>query len=113
MRSAASVRGLFDDGQGWNTGWRAVNFVPYGIFTPLTGSVSGTYIRLPTLFMQRADGGYDITTYLANLDLVERNIQDRLQGETRYLGAAGAIEIARGQYPLGTEFAQPAPCPGP
>ena len=23
------------------TGWRAVNFFPYGIFTPMSGSVSG------------------------------------------------------------------------
>ncbi len=27
------------------TGWRAVNFFPYTLFTPLTGSVSGIYLR--------------------------------------------------------------------
>jgi hypothetical protein len=107
VRSSQEARGFFNDGKGWNTGWRAVNFMPYGIFTPLSGSVSGIYIRLPATFMQRSDGQFDLTTYQNNLDLVERDIQNRLSGETHYLGAAENIAIVRGQYPLGTEFAHP------
>ena len=37
--------------------------MPYGIFTPMTGSVSGIYLRLPKPFMQREDGGFDLTVY--------------------------------------------------
>lgn len=107
VRSVQASRGFFNDGQGWNTGWRAVNFMPYGIFTPLAGSVSGIYIRLPDTFMKNQAGQFDLSTYKTNLDLVERNIQDRLQGETHFVGAAVAVALARGQYPLGTEFAHP------
>ncbi len=107
VRSAQEQRGFFNDGQGWNTGWRAVNFMPYGIFTPLAGSVSGIYIRLPDSFMKNQAGQFDLTTYKTNLDLVERNIQDRLQGQTHFVGAASAVALVRGQYPLGTEFAHP------
>jgi len=107
VRSAAEQRGFFNDGQGWNTGWRAVNFMPYGIFTPLAGSVSGIYIRLPATFMKNQAGQFDLPTYKTNLDLVERNIQDRLQGQTHFAGAAASVALVRGQYPLGTEFAHP------
>jgi hypothetical protein len=107
VRSREAARGFFHDGQGWITGWRAVNFMPYGIFTPMAGSVSGIYLRLPARFMQTADGRYDRATYEANLDLVARNIQDRLDGQARYLGRAAGVPIVRGQYPLGTEFAHP------
>jgi len=107
VRSATEQRGFFNDGQGWNTGWRAVNFMPYGIFTPLAGSVSGIYIRLPDTFMKNQAGQFDLPTYKANLDLVERNIQDRLQGETHFVGAAASVALVRGQYPMGTEFAHP------
>ncbi|WP_291423987.1 hypothetical protein [Deinococcus sp.] len=112
VRSAAQTRGVFRDdqfhnGHSWVTGWRAINFMPYGIFTPQTGSVSGVYIRLPQPFMKDAAGRFDLATYSRNLDLVQRNVQDRLSGETAYVGAASGIQIVRGQYPLGTEFAHP------
>lgn len=107
VRSKTAQRGIFKDAEGWQTGWRAVNFMPYGIFTPLSGSVSGIYIRLPQTFMQNAAGKFDTATYAANLDLLERNIQDRLTGQTHYLGGAQKVAIVRGQYPLGTEFAHP------
>ncbi|MEZ5602045.1 MAG: hypothetical protein R3F36_14425 [Candidatus Competibacteraceae bacterium] len=110
VRSDTASHGFFQDGAGrWITGWRAVNFMPYGIFTPMTGSVSGIYIRLPKSFMQREDGGFDLETHARNLDLVERAIQDRLgeeDGET-YQGAAQAVALERGLYPVGTEFAHP------
>ncbi|MBP9735923.1 MAG: hypothetical protein KBD82_09855 [Rhodoferax sp.] len=107
LRSTVEQRGYFNDGLGWNTGWRSVNFMPYGIFTPLAGSVSGIYIRLPDTFMKNSAGEFDLGAYKANLDRVERNIQDRLTGETRYSGAASSVQIVRGQYPIGTEFAHP------
>jgi hypothetical protein len=107
VRSASAGRGVFSDTRGRNTGWRAINFMPYGIFTPLSGSVSGIYIRLAEPFMKNAEGAFDLATYTANLELVERNIQDRLAGESSYLGAAAGVAIVRGQYPLGTEFAHP------
>ena len=110
VRSDTASHGFFQDGAGrWITGWRAVNFMPYGIFTPMTGSVSGIYIRLPKSFMQREDGGFDLETYARNLDLVERAIQDRLRGEDgeTYQGAAQAVALERGLYPVGTEFAHP------
>jgi hypothetical protein len=107
VRSASAGRGVFSDPRGRNTGWRAINFMPYGIFTPLSGSVSGIYIRLAEPFMKNAEGAFDLATYTGNLELVERNIQDRLAGESSYLGAAAGVAIVRGQYPLGTEFAHP------
>lgn len=107
VRSQVQARGVFRDARGWLTGWRAVNFMPYGIFTPQTGSVSGVYVRLPQLFMRSASGAFDLGTYARNLDLVQRNVQGRLKGEKAYVGAAARVPIVRGQYPLGTEFAHP------
>jgi hypothetical protein len=109
VRSSNPNHGDFFDGQGWNTGWRAVNFMPYGIFSPMTGSVSGIYVRLPRAFMQTVDGRYDLSTYEQNLDLLVRAIQDRLQSDdpATYLGAAGGVEVQVGLYPLGSEFAHP------
>ncbi|MBD3815822.1 MAG: hypothetical protein IE913_05110 [Halothiobacillus sp.] len=108
VRTNNPAGSLFQDEQGFMTGWRAVNFMPYGIFTPLAGSVSGIYIRLPKVFMQTANGAFSTATYVENLDRVAANIQNRLTSEqTHYVGAASNIEIVRGQYPLGTEFAHP------
>ena len=109
VRSAKESNSFFRDGMGWVSGWRSVNFMPYGIFTPMTGSVSGIYIRLPANFMQNEGGAFDLETYKRNLDLVERNIQDRLRPEdgSNYIGAAKGFVIERGLYPLGTEFAHP------
>lgn len=108
VRSAKSANGFFHDGTGFVTGWRAVNFFPYGLFTPHTGSVSGIYLRLPERFMTDSLGRFDLATYGANLDLVARAVQDRLAtGETRYRGAAANIAVERGLYPEGTEFAHP------
>lgn len=107
VRTATASRALFADASGLNTGWRAINFMPYGIFTPMTGSVSGVYIRLAEPFMQNAAGEFDLATYTANLELVTNNIQDRLTGQTHYVGRAHTVKIVRGQYPLGTELAHP------
>lgn len=110
VRSSTSRNGFFQDHDGrWITGWRAVNFMPYGIFTPMTGSVSGIYLRLPQTFMRRADGGFDLEIYRQNLDLLERAIQDRLRSEDgpNYRGAAQTVALERGLYPVGTEFAHP------
>ncbi|HUX82875.1 MAG TPA: hypothetical protein VMV35_08570 [Halothiobacillus sp.] len=108
VRTSRPADGFFKDDRGYLTGWRAINFMPYGIFTPLSGSVSGVYIRLPAQFMQDEQNQFDLKVIKANLDLVERNIQDRLTpGETHFIGAAKMITIVRGQYPLGTEFAHP------
>lgn len=108
VRTARPADGFFKDDRGYLTGWRAINFMPYGIFTPLSGSVSGVYIRLPAQFMQNEQNQFDLKVYKANLDLVERNIQDRLAPEEpHFVGAAKMITIVRGQYPLGTEFAHP------
>lgn len=109
VRSSTSANGFFKDGSTWITGWRAVNFMPYGIFTPMTGSVSGIYVRLPKAFMQREDGAYDLATYNGNLDLLEKAIQNRLTevDGTHYLGLAKAVPLRKGVYPVGTEFAHP------
>ncbi len=109
VRSNEEARGFFHDGQGWITGWRAVNFMPYGIFTPMTGSVSGIYIRLPAIFMLTEGGEFSLDIYKRNLDLVERAIQDRLRPEDgdHYVGWAKTAPIFRGEYPVGTEFAHP------
>ncbi|MDS4057653.1 MAG: hypothetical protein RKP73_03670, partial [Candidatus Contendobacter sp.] len=110
VRSGTPRNGFFQDGAGrWITGWRSVNFMPYGIFTPMTGSVSGIYVRLPKPFMQREDGGFDLAVYVRNLDLLERAIQDRLRPEDGefYQGAARAVAIERGLYPVGAEIAHP------
>lgn len=110
VRSDAPRNGFFkEEGGRWITGWRAVNFMPYGIFTPMTGSVSGIYVRLPHAFMRREDSAFDLEIYRQNLDLLERAIQDRLRPEDgrTYRGAAGATPIERGLYPVGTEFAHP------
>ncbi len=108
VRTPREADGLFNDGQGFITGWRAVNFMPYGIFTPLAGSVSGIYIRLPAQFMRDAIGQFSLDTYRENLELVTANIQNRrTDTPTHYAGAASSVNIVRGQYPLGTEFAHP------
>uniref|UniRef100_UPI0028699091 hypothetical protein n=1 Tax=Deinococcus sp. TaxID=47478 RepID=UPI0028699091 len=107
VRTRDAARAVFRDAQGGVTGWRAVNFMPYGIFTPLSGSVSGIYLRLPVRFMQDAPGHFDAATYAANLQLVADNVQDRVRGQSTYVGAASGVGIVRGQYPLGAEFAHP------
>ncbi len=109
VRSDRDEAGFFHDGTGWITGWRAVNFVPHGIFTPLTGSVSGIYIRLPDRFMRNAAGQFDLATYAANLDLVAAAVSDHLPKDApaTYLGAAADAPVQPGLYPLGTEFAHP------
>ncbi len=88
------------------TGWRAINFFPYAIFTPLTGSVSGVYIRLPEEFMMN-DGELDILTYKRNLNLLENNIKNQDPEQKYYYGDASHIEVKKGFYPLNTEFAHP------
>lgn len=109
VRSSDPAHGLFRDARGWLTGWRAVNFMPYGIFTPMTGSVSGIYIRLPKAFMQDSAGKYSLAVYQANLELLRRAIQDRLGAADpkRFYGRAGDEAVRRGLYPVGTEFAHP------
>ncbi|MBS4014698.1 MAG: hypothetical protein KGZ97_13250 [Bacteroidetes bacterium] len=88
------------------TGWRALNFFPYAIFTPLTGSVSGVYVRLSEKFMNR-DGEFSIETYKRNLALLEKNIKDQNPEQKYYYGDASDIEVKKGFYPVGTEFAHP------
>ena len=88
------------------TGWRAVNFFPYGIFTPLSGSVSGIYIRLPRSF-RCENGNFSREIYRKNLDLLERNIKNRPNKESRYSGDASRVKIEQGFFPVGTEFAHP------
>jgi hypothetical protein len=108
IRTTQKEEALFKDHKGLNTGWRAVNFIPYGIFTPYSGSVSGIYIRLSKKFMQNENGKFDINIYKENLTLLERAIQDRLDVKNKYYkGKAKTIEIERGLFPLGTEFAHP------
>lgn len=109
VRSAGGEGALFADASGAITGWRAINFAPYGIFTPLTGSVSGIYIRLPQTFMRDAEGRFDLATYAANLELVWRAVSDNLGPDDPqvYLGAAADASVQPGLYPLGTEFAHP------
>lgn len=107
VRTSDSERAVFADGLGKLTGWRAINFMPYGIFSPMTGSVSGVYIRLPEIFMQNEQGQFERDIYQQNLELLTNNLQDRLTGQSHYLGAAKDIEIVRGQYPLGSELAHP------
>jgi len=109
VRSADGRGAIFEDATGAITGWRAVNFAPYGIFTPLTGSVSGIYIRLPQKFMRDASGAFDLATYAANLDLVWKAVSDNLGPDdpATHLGAAADAPVQPGLYPLGTEFAHP------
>jgi len=108
VRTNSSDEVLFQDSEGFNTGWRSINFMPYGIFTPHTGSVSGVYIRLKTKFMKDENGKYDVEVYKANLALVEKAIQDRLHSEeAHYVGEAKDETIYKGLFPLGTEFAHP------
>lgn len=108
VRTNDSKRAIFDDKSGKLTGWRAINFMPYGIFSPMTGSVSGVYIRLPQAFMKNKQGQFERGIYERNLELLTNNVQDRLkEGQSHYLGAAQDIAIVRGQYPLGTELAHP------
>ena len=105
VRTKAKTRALFAN----MTGWRAINFMPYGIFTPMSGSVSGIYIRLPKIFMQDEKGAWSEVIYAQNLDLLERAITDRLQPNDpkTYFGMAKKITVHRGLYPLYTEFAHP------
>jgi len=98
--------GFVRDEKGGYTGWRAVNFFPYGIFMPMSGSVSGIYLRLPRQFMTK-DNKICSETWHKNLDLLEKNIKNRNYEETRYFGDAAEIEVKRGFFPVGSEFAHP------
>jgi hypothetical protein len=98
--------GFVRDEKSGFTGWRAVNFFPYGIFTPLTGSVSGIYIRLPKPFMTR-DNQFNRAVYEKNLELLEANIKNRSTGQTHYFGDASQLPLTCGFFPEGTEFAHP------
>lgn len=99
-------KGFVHDTKNGYTGWRAINFFPYAIFTPLTGSVSGIYIRLPRQFMTK-NGKFSAATYIHNLEQLESNIKNRPTGFSHYIGDARAIPIKPGFYPVGTEFAHP------
>jgi hypothetical protein len=99
-------KGFVRDENNQYTGWRAVNFFPYAIFTPLTGSVSGIYIRLPEKFMTHK-GKFSVEVYSENLDLLERNIKNLPLDPRYYSGDASRIEVKKGFYPVGTEFAHP------
>ena len=71
-----------------------MNFIPLGIFTRMTGSVS-VFTSFAQVVHAARDGGFDLEVYTRNLDLVERAIQDRLReedGET-YRGAAQAVAL--------------------
>ncbi|MFC2163362.1 hypothetical protein ACFLT2_00020 [Acidobacteriota bacterium] len=111
-KTSGGQHGFIDeDGFIWSkesqiTGWRAINFFPYAIFTPLTGSVSGIYIRLSKEFMTE-DGNPDLEIYKKNLDLLERNIKNLKIDSTHYYGDAKEVEVRKGFYPVGTEFAHP------
>jgi len=110
--SGGGVHGFIDengfvrDEKGAFTGWRAINFFPYGIFTPHSGSVSGIYIRLAPIF-RNEKGKFSRKIYEKNLDLLERNIKNRPCSETHYCGDASNIRMASGFFPVGTEFAHP------
>ncbi|MBA3024940.1 MAG: hypothetical protein FP820_00880 [Sulfurimonas sp.] len=108
VRTTNGDEAIFSDQKGHNTGWRAVNFMPYGIFTPHTGSVSGIYIRLDAKFMQESNGTFSLDIYKQNLELLEQAIQDRIQNDvTHYVGKASDEPLHRGLFPLKTEFAHP------
>ena len=108
VRTEIEEESLFRDDKGLNTGWRSVNFMPYGIFTPHTGSVSGVYIRLDEKFMKNEEGVFDAEVYKANFTLLEKAIQDRLDiGEDYYVGLAKDVDTDKGLFPLKTEFAHP------
>ncbi|HKK53198.1 MAG TPA: hypothetical protein VKA74_16490, partial [Myxococcota bacterium] len=100
------ARGFVRDEAGEATGWRAVDFFPYAIFTPLAGSVSGIYIRLPEPFRSR-DGELDLAIYAQNLDLLEKAIKTPGLEAGAYRGDASAIPVRAGLYPVGTELAHP------
>jgi hypothetical protein len=108
VRSSHQYEAFFKDEKGFNTGWRAINFIPYGIFTPHSGSVSGIYIQLDPKFMQDRKGRFSLAIYKQNLHLLEKAIQDRLEPtDKHYLGMAHKIEVERGLFPVGTKFAHP------
>ena len=106
LHGYVDLEGFVRDEQGVFTGWRAINFFPYTIFTPLKGSVSGIYIRLPRAFMTTA-GEFDPEVYKQNLDLLERNIKNLGPEEDVYYGDASGTIVVKGFYPVGTEFAHP------
>ncbi|MDX9769471.1 MAG: hypothetical protein RBT19_03865 [Tenuifilaceae bacterium] len=99
-------QGFVKDEGDRHTGWRAVNFFPYAIFTPLTGSVSGIYIRLSEEFMTNG-GVFDVEVYKQNLELLEKNIKNQKLDTKNYVGDASKVKISKGFYPVGTEFAHP------
>lgn len=106
MHGFIDNKGFVRDENKQYTGWRAVNFFPYALFTPFTGSVSGIYIKLPLHFMTQ-NGEINIDLYEQNLDILEKNIKKKLSEKTHYFGDAQHIEVKKGFYPVGTEFAHP------
>lgn len=100
------AEGFVKDENDEHTGWRAINFFPYAIFTPLRGSVSGIYLRLPAEFMC-SNNELDISIYKQNLELLEQNIKNQPISRSSYFGDAEGVPISKGFYPVGTEFAHP------
>ncbi|MDD2548953.1 MAG: hypothetical protein PHD00_02530 [Bacteroidales bacterium] len=100
------AEGFVKDENDEYTGWRTINFFPYAIFTPLRGSVSGIYLRLPAEFMC-SNNELDISIYKQNLELLEQNIKNQPISRSSYFGDAEGVPISKGFYPVGTEFAHP------
>ena len=83
--------------------WVAYNYKPLpSSFWPTNGSTGDAMIRLPKSFRQD-NGQYSETIYLANLDLLEKNIKGKKTPDF-YLGDANNIEVNYMLYPKDTEF---------
>jgi len=108
VRSRQRARGVFHDGTGWVTGWRAVNYIPSGVHAPLAGVAPGVYIRLPERYMRNATGAFDLAIYEANLDRLAAAMRVPSGGAAagHYVGMATNEPVRAAEHPVGTEYLQ-------
>ncbi len=90
--------------------WRAFRYYPFlGTFWPTNGSTDDVLIRLDRVFALDIDSRFDIEIYKHNLSVVEALVKQKdtnlsLVGLAREYQKDNKIQIAKGLYPVGTEF---------
>jgi hypothetical protein len=93
------------------SGWRAIRYKPFlGTFWPTNGSADDVYVRLPIAFRSDRDGRPSRSVYEANLAILETAIAGDPRPDHQaslpdtYAGAASAVPVVRGLYPIGVEM---------
>jgi hypothetical protein len=76
-------------------------------FYPTHPAVLAEFTSVCPIHFMTKNGEFDVETYAGNLDILEKNIKNRLTEPTNYLADAAQVPVKKGFYPVGTEFAHP------